>query len=157
MTPPGDPRARPTAAAAMGGGRPFVDATGASVPLGGPVRTVLAADEAVGALLLELGADVVGCAGALDGVASVGDTRAPDPTAVAALRPSVIVTGAAGGVHDLADPAVVGRLRSIAPVVAVDLARPTGAAADLRALLGPVQPPGHRSRGRHEDPPPGEG
>ena len=64
MNPP-DPRARVTAASAMGGGRPFVDATGTSVPLGGPIRTVLATDEAVGALLVELGADVVGCDGTL--------------------------------------------------------------------------------------------
>ncbi|MBW0103534.1 hypothetical protein [Pseudonocardia sp. KRD291] len=149
---PSDPRARVTAAAAMGGGRPFVDATGTSVPLGGPVRTVVATDESVGTLLVELGADVVGCAGTLDGVASVGGTRAPDPQAVAALRPSVIVTGAVGRTHDLADPAVVTALRKVAPVVAVDLGRPTSAAADLRALLGPVQPPGSRSPGRHENP-----
>lgn len=152
MNPP-DPRARVTAASAMGGGRPFVDATGTSVPLGGPVRTVLATDESVGALLVELGADVVGCAGPLDGVASVGETRSPDPQAVAALRPSVIVTGAVGRAHDLTDPAVVTALRKVAPVVAVDLGRRASATADLRALLGSVQPPGRRSQGRHESPP----
>lgn len=155
MTPPGDPRARPTAATAMGGGRPFVDATGSSVPLGGPIRTVLATDEAVGALLVNLGARVVGCAGALDGVPVAGETRAPDPASVAALRPDVIVTGAVGRAHDLADPAVVGQLRAIAPVVAVDLGRPAEVTADLRALLGPVVPPGRRSLGRHENPPAG--
>ncbi|RZT88314.1 hypothetical protein EV383_5253 [Pseudonocardia sediminis] len=151
MNPP-DPRARVTAASVMGGGRPFVDATGTSVPLGGPVRTVLATDESVGALLVELGANLVGCAGSLDGVASVGEARSPDPAAVAKLRPSVIVTGAVGRTHDLADPAVVTALRKVAPVVAVDLDSPASAAADLRALLGPVQPPGSRSLGRHEDP-----
>lgn len=151
MNPP-DPRGRVTAASAMGGGRPFVDATGTSVPLGGPVRTVLATDESVGALLVELGADVVGCAGPLDGVAAVGESRHPDPAAVSELRPSVIVTGAVGRAHDLADPAVLAALRRIAPVVAVDLDRRASAAADLRALLGPVQPPGRRSLGRHEDP-----
>lgn len=153
MNPPTDPRARVTAASAMGGGRPFVDATGISVPLGGPVRTVLATDESVGALLVELGADVVGCAGTLDGVASVGQTRSPDPQAVAALRPSVIVTGAVDRAHDLADPAVVPALRKVAPVVAVDLGHRASATADLRALIGPVAPPGSRSAGRHEDPP----
>lgn len=153
MNAPSDPRARVTAASAMGGGRPFVDTTGASVPLGGPVRTVLATDESVGALLIELGADVVGCAGSLDGVTAVGDSRRPDPAVVAELRPSVIVTGAVDRAHDLADPAVVTALRKVAPVVAVDLGKPTSAAADLRALLGPVQSPGRRSVGRHEDPP----
>lgn len=141
---------RVTAATAMGGGRPFVDATGASVPLGGPIRRVLATDESVGALLVELGVELVGCAGQLDGVESVGGQRAPDPAAVQALKPDVIVTGANGRAHDLADPRVLGRLRAIAPVVAVDLDRRTAAAADLRALLGSVQPPAHRSSGRHE-------
>ncbi|WP_139323960.1 MULTISPECIES: hypothetical protein [unclassified Pseudonocardia] len=142
---------RPTAGAAMGGGRAFVDATGTPVPLRGPVRQVVATDPEVGALLVELGATVVGCAGVLDGVDEVGTDRAPDPQAVATLRPDAIVTGLAGGAHDLADPALLGRLREVAPVVAVDLERRAATAADLRALLGTVQPPPHRSLGRHED------
>ncbi|MEJ8280290.1 hypothetical protein [Pseudonocardia spirodelae] len=142
---------RPTAGAAMGGGRAFVDATGTPVPLRGPVVRVVATDPGVGALLRELGADVVGCAGPLEGVDPVGDERAPDPDAVRALRPDAIVTGATGRRHDLADPALLGRLRDIAPTIAVDLGRRAASAADLRALLGTVQPPPHRSRGRHED------
>ena len=59
---------RPTAGAAMGGGRAFVDATGTPVPLRGPVVRVVATDPRVGELLLELGAQLVGCAGTLDGV-----------------------------------------------------------------------------------------
>jgi ABC-type Fe3+-hydroxamate transport system substrate-binding protein len=93
----------------------------------------------------------VGCAGALDGVDAVGDDRSPDPQAVRALRPDAIVTGTADGRYDLADPALLGRLRDIAPTVAVDLGRRAASAADLRALLGSVQPPPLRSRGRHED------
>ncbi|BBG04552.1 MULTISPECIES: hypothetical protein [Pseudonocardia] len=142
---------RPTAGAAMGGGRAFVDATGTPVPLRGPVQRVVATDPEVGALLVELGARVIGCAGPLDGAEPVGAERAPDPQAVAALRPDAIVTGLSDGRHDLADPAVLGRLRQAAPVVAVDLARRAATAADLRALLGAVNPPPHRSRGRHED------
>lgn len=141
---------RPTAAGAMGGGRAFVDATGTPVPLRGPVRRLVATDPGVGALLLELGAQVVGCAGELEGVDPVGDERRPGPDAVAAVRPDAIVTGLVDGRHDLADPALLGRLRQVAPVVAVDLGRRAATAADLRALLGPVQPPPHRSRGRHE-------
>ncbi|MBP2365890.1 hypothetical protein [Pseudonocardia parietis] len=141
---------RPTAAGAMGGGRAFVDATGTPVPLRGPVRQVVATDATVGALLLELGARLVGVAGTLDGVEQVGDERAPDPAAVAAVRPDVVVTGCADGGYDLADPRLLGRLREIAPVVAVDLGRRAETSADLRALLGAVQPPPLRSRGRHE-------
>lgn len=142
---------RPTAGSAMGGGRAFVDATGTPVPLRGPITQVVATDPDVGALLLELGARVVGCAGELDGVGPVGGDRAPDPGAVAEVRPDAIVTGVVdGGTHDLADPAVLPRLREVAPVVAVDLGRRAASAADLRALLGAVQPPPHRSRGRHE-------
>ena len=48
--------------------RTFVDATGASVPLLRTVRRVVAADDAVAALLLELGATVVGCAGTVEGI-----------------------------------------------------------------------------------------
>jgi len=134
----------------MGGGRAFVDATGTPVPLRGPVQRVVVTDPEVGALLVELGARVVGCAGPLEGVEPVGAERAPDPQAVSALRPDAIVTGLRDGRHDLVDPAVLGRLRRAAPVVAVDLARRAATAADLRALLGPVSPPPHRSRGRHE-------
>ncbi|MDQ4118770.1 MAG: hypothetical protein M3235_17670 [Actinomycetota bacterium] len=143
---------RPTAGAAMGGGRAFVDATGSPVPLRGPITTVVATDEEVGALLLELGAPLTGCAGTLDGVDAVGDPRAPDPDAVAAKRPDAIVTGLADGAHDVLDRGVLGRLRQIAPVIAVDPGRRAATSADLRALLGPVQPPPHRSRGRHDDP-----
>lgn len=143
---------RPTAGAAMGGGRAFVDATGSPVPLRGPITTVVATDEEVGALLIELGATVTGCAGALEGVDAVGDSRAPDPDAVAAKRPDAIITGLADGAHDIVDRAALGRLRQVAPVIAVDLGRRAATSADLRALLGPVQPPPHRSRGRHEDP-----
>lgn len=142
---------RPTAGAAMGGGRAFVDATGTPVPLREPVVRVVATDPRVGELLLELGAQLVGCAGTLDGVDPVGEDRSPDPEAVRALRPDAIVTGTAGGRYDLADPALLGRLRDIAPTVAVDLGRRAASAADLRALLGPVQPPPMRSRGRHEE------
>lgn len=143
---------RPTAGAAMGGGRAFVDATGSPVPLRGPISTVVATDPDVGALLLELGATVAGCAGELDGVDVVGDPRTPDPDRVAALRPDAIITGLADGAHDITDRGVLGRLRQTAPVIAVDLARRAATAADLRALLGPVQPPPHRSCGRHETP-----
>lgn len=143
---------RPTAGAAMGGGRAFVDATGSPVPLRGPITTVVAADEEVGALLLELGATVAGCAGALDGVDAVGESHAPDPDAVAAKRPDAIITGLADGAYDVVDRSVLGRLRQIAPVIAVDLGRRAATAADLRALLGPVHTPPHRSRGRHESP-----
>lgn len=141
---------RPTGGAAMGGGRAFVDATGTPVPLRGPVRHVVATDPDVGALLREIGAPVVGCAGSLEGVEQIGAERTPDPDAVAALRPDAVVTGFAGGRHDLVDPSVLGRLREIAPVIAVDVARRAASAADLRALLGPVQPPPLRSRGRHD-------
>ena len=117
-----------------GGGRIFVDATGTSVPMPPAVRSFVATDHLVGALLLELGAPLAGCAGALDGVETVGAPRAPDPNAVAALRPDVIVAGTVDGVHDLVEPRLVEALRRIAPVVAVDLAR--AAVPDLLALLG---------------------
>lgn len=81
---------------------------------------------------------MVGCAGVFDDVEVVGEPRAPDPGAVAALRPDVIVSGAVGGVHDLVDAGLVEVLRQVAPVVAVELGRQVVAAADLRALLGPV-------------------
>lgn len=134
--------ARPAAGNAMAGGRAFVDATGTPVPLRGIIRRVVATDPDVGAFLAELGAQPVGCAGSLDGAEAVGAERAPDPAAVAALRPDVIVTGTADGAHDLVRSGVVGALRQIAPVIAVDLGRRAAAAADLRALLGAVAPPG---------------
>ncbi len=126
--------------------RAFVDATGTPVVLPPAVRRLVATDEAVGALLLELGAALVGCAGSLDGVPSVGAPRAPDPRAVAALRPDVIVSAAAGRAPDLACPA--DGLRRVAPLVVVDLSRPAAAAADLRALVTPV------ARERLAPPPP---
>ena len=109
-----------------------------SVGLPPRIRRLVATDAAVGALLLDLGASVVGCAGALDGVEQVGAPRAPDPAAVAALRPDVIVTGAVDRAYDLTDPRLVEALWRVAPVVAVDMGRPAAARADLRALLGPV-------------------
>lgn len=114
------------------GRRAFIDATGTSVALPAAIRRVVATADDVGALLLGLGAPVVGCAGALDGVEPVGPPGRPDPAAVAALRPDVIVAGA----HDLTDVRLVEVLRRIAPVVAVDVSRPAVATADLRALLG---------------------
>ena len=116
--------------------RTFVDATGASVPLLRTVRRVVAADVAVATLLLEVGATVVGCAGGVEGVESVGPPRAPDPAAVAALRPDAIVVGAVNRVHDLVDARLVVALRRVALVIAVDLGRPEAATRDLRALLG---------------------
>jgi ABC-type Fe3+-hydroxamate transport system substrate-binding protein len=141
-----DPRRYPARTSALtglisnagGGRRAFVDATGASVALPAAIRRLVATDAAVGALLLDLDASLVGSAGALDGVAQVGAPRAPDPAAVAALRPDVIVAGAAGRAYDLTDPRLVDALRRVAPVVAVDMGRPTAARADLRALIGPV-------------------
>jgi prevent-host-death family protein len=125
---------------AMGGGRSFVDATGTPVPLRSPIRTVVATDPEVGALLVEIGATVIGCAGRLGEVPVIGDDRRPDAREVAALRPDGIITGTRDGRHDLDDPTVVDALRRTAPVIAVDLARAGGAVAraELRALLGPT-------------------
>ncbi|MBW0089656.1 ABC transporter substrate-binding protein [Pseudonocardia sp. KRD-184] len=138
-----NPREQPVRTAALtaiigaaGGRRAFVDATGTPVTLPPLVRRLVATDEVVGALLRELGAELVGCAGSLDGVETVGADRAPDPRAVAALEPHVIVAGAVDRVHDLADERLVGFLRKVAPVIAVDTGRPAVARADLRALLG---------------------
>jgi ABC-type Fe3+-hydroxamate transport system substrate-binding protein len=116
--------------------RTFVDATGTSVPLLRAVRRLVATDEELAALLIGLGAVVVGCAGAVDGIEPVGPPRAPDPAAVAALRPDAIIVGATDRVPDLADEQLVVALRRIAPVIAVDLARPAAAVRDMRALLG---------------------
>lgn len=141
---PENPRQQPARTAAltgligsMGGGRrAFIDATGSPVTLPPAIRRIVATDGEVGALLVGLGAPVVGCAGILDDVEPVGQPRAPDPVAVAALRPDVIVTGAVDRVHDLADERLVEALRQVAPIVAVDAGRPAAATADLRALLG---------------------
>ena len=119
-----------------GGRRAFVDATGTSVALPSALRRIVATADDVAALLLALDAPVVGCAGDLDGVERVGAAGAPDPESVAALRPDLIVAGAVERAHDLADPGLVDALRRIAPVVAVDMDRPTAARADLRAMLG---------------------
>lgn len=144
MAPPEDPRRKPGQTSAItalisdaaGMRRTFVDATGTSVPLLRAVRRMVATDEAVAVLLIEAGAVVVGCAGTVDGVERVGPPRAPEPEAVAALRPDAIVVGATDRLHDLVDVRLVVALRRIAPVIAVDLGRPAVAAADLRALLG---------------------
>ena len=157
MAPPEDPRRNAGRTSALTGlvsaaaslRRTFVDATGASVPLPPAVRHLVATDDEVAALLLGLGAVLVGCAGTLDGIKRVGPPRAPDPKAVAALRPDVIVVGAIDKVPDLVDERLVAALRRVAPVIAVELARPAAAAADMRALLGgtrdirqPPPPPG---------------
>jgi len=139
-----DPRNNPARTAALtgligsarGGRRAFVDATGTPVALPAVIRRMVATDDEVGALLLELGAPMVGCAGTFDDVDPVGPPRRPDLEAVAALRPDVIVTGVVDRVHDLADAALVEALRRVAPVVAVDAGRAAAATADLRALLG---------------------
>lgn len=141
-----DPRRRATPPAALaglvsaGGGmrRIYVDAVGMSVPMPASVRRLVATDDEVGALVLRLGGTLTGCAGALDGVESVGPARAPDPRAVAALKPDLILCGVADGVHDLVDERTVVALWRVAPIIAVDLGRPAVAEADLRALLGPA-------------------
>lgn len=158
-----DPRRHPGRTAVLtglvgntGGRRMFVDATGTAVPMPPAVRRLVATDERVGALLLELGAPVVGCAGALDGIEPVGESRGPDPAAVAALRPDVIVIGAVDRVHDLADADLAERLRRVAPVIAVDTGRPAHALADLRALLGSGGPPPRPvEQSSFDGPPPG--
>lgn len=116
--------------------RTFVDATGTSVPLLRVVRRLVVTHVEVTALLLELGAVVVGCAGAVDGIEQVGTHRAPDPAAVAALRPDAIIVGAHDRVPDLVDARLVVALWRIAPVIAVDLARPAATVQEMRALLG---------------------
>jgi ABC-type Fe3+-hydroxamate transport system substrate-binding protein len=148
MAPTGgeNPRRHPARTAALtnlvgvvgGGRRAFVDATDTAVALPAAIRRLVATGDDVGALLLGLGAPLVGCAGTLDDVELVGASRAPDPDAVAALRPDVIVAGAVDRAHDLADVRLVEALRRVAPVVAVDVGRPAAALSDLRALLGPV-------------------
>ena len=139
---PGHDRARNAVLGGLvgngGGRRAFIDATGAPVTLPAVIRRLVATDDGVGALLLGLGGPVTGCAGTVADVESVGPPRAPDPQAVAALRPDVIVTGAVDRVHDLVDARLVAALRKVAPVVAVDVGRPAVAVAELRALLGSV-------------------
>lgn len=142
MPPPEDPRRNAGRTCALTGlvseaaslRRTFVDATGTSVPLPPAVRRLVATDDDVAALLLGLGAVLVGCAGNLDGITPVGAPRAPDPAAVVALRPDVIVIGAVDRVPDLADVRLLAALRRVAPVVAVEPSRQAAAAADLRAL-----------------------
>lgn len=126
-----------------GGGmlRIFVDAVGMSVPIPASARRLVATDDELGAFVLSLGGTLVGCAGALDGVESVGPSRAPDPQAVAALRPDLILAGVVDGTHDLVEEGMVVTLWRVAPVIAVDLGRPAAATADLRALLGPAAAP----------------
>lgn len=121
--------------------RTYVDATGASVALPAAVRRVVATDDEVGALLVRLGAQLIGCAGALDGVERVGPPRAPDPKAVAALRPDVIVVGAVDRTHDLADTRLLAVLWRVAPVIAVEVGRPAAAVPDMRALIGRLDRP----------------
>jgi ABC-type Fe3+-hydroxamate transport system substrate-binding protein len=143
--PPDDPRRHPARTAVLAGlvgdgvgRRVFIDATGTGVALPPVVRRLVGADPLVVELLRAPGAPVV---------SPVGEPGHPDPAAVAAQRPDVIVVGAVDRVVRL-DPHVVAALRAVAPVVAVDVGRPAEAAADLRALLGsadyppPERPPG---------------
>jgi len=131
---------RPILAGLVGGGggmrRIFVDHVGISVPMPAAVRRLVATDDDVGALVLRLGGALVGCAGSLDGVESVGPARAPDPRAVAALKPDIILAGVADGTHDLVEERLAITLWQVAPIIAVDLGRPSMAEADLRALIG---------------------
>jgi ABC-type Fe2+-enterobactin transport system substrate-binding protein len=122
---------------AGGARRAYVDATGASVPLPPAIRRLVATDDEVGALLVSLGAPIVGSAGTLDDVVTVGASRSPDPRAVAALRPDLIVTGVVDRTHDVA-AGLVTALRQVSPVVAVEAGHGAKAVADLRALLGQV-------------------
>ena len=162
MPPPEDPRRNAGRTSALTGlvseagglRRTFVDATGASVPLPPAVRRLVATDDEVATLLLGLGAALVGCAGTVVGIDQVGPSRAPDPAAVAALRPDVIIAGAVDRVHDLVDGRLVGALSRIAPVIAVELARPAAAAADMRALLGGTRDMRHPSPNPGQEPPP---
>jgi ABC-type Fe3+-hydroxamate transport system substrate-binding protein len=119
-----------------GGRRAFVDATGNWVTMPPAIRRLVATDNEVSALLRSLGAPLIGCTGVDGGVVVVGMPRAPDPQAVAQLRPDLIVTGAVDRVHDLVNLALVDMLRRVAPVIAVETGRPAVAVADLRALLG---------------------
>jgi ABC-type Fe3+-hydroxamate transport system substrate-binding protein len=130
---------------AGGGRRAFVDATGTSVMPPPVIRRLVATDDEVGTLLLGMGAPIVGCAGALNDLEVVGAPRNPDPRAVAALRPDLIVTGAVERRHDLLDTRLLAALRNVAPVVAVDVGGPARAMADLRALLGPLVGGGRRA------------
>ena len=137
--PPDDPRRHPARTAVLAGlvgdgsgRRVFIDATGTGVALPPVVRRLVGADPRAVELLRALG------------VSPVGE---PDPAAVAAQRPDIIVVSAVDRVLQL-DDCVVAELRAVAPVVAVDAGRPSEAEADLRALLGsadyppPERPPG---------------
>lgn len=144
-----DPRRRSTPPAVLsglvsaGGGmrRIFVDAIGTSVPMPASVRRLVATDDQVGAFVLGLGGTLLGCAGDLDGVEPLGPARAPDPAAVAALKPDLIIVGAVDGGYDLAHEQAATALWRVAPLVAVDLRRAEAAEKDLRALLGPAAAP----------------
>lgn len=147
--PPDDPRRHPARTAVLaglvgdgGGRRVYIDATGTGVALPPVVRRLVGADPLVVELLRELG------------VAPVGGPGHPDPDAVAAQRPDVIVVGAVDRALQL-DDRVVAALRAVAPVVAVDVGRPAEAVADLRALLGSVDyPPPERPPGPQRVVPP---
>ena len=73
-------RASPASSARPGacGGRSWTRPA-RRVPLLRAVRRLVATDDAVAALLLGLGAAVVGCAGAVDGIEPVGPARRPGP------------------------------------------------------------------------------
>lgn len=145
--PPDDPRRHPARTAVLaglvgdgGGRRVFIDATGTGVALPPVVRRLVGADPRAVELLRALG------------VSSVDDH--PDPAAVAAQRPDIIVVGAVDRVLQL-DDRVVAALRAVAPVVAVDAGRPAEAEADLRALLGSADyPPPERPAGPQRVVPP---
>ena len=130
--PPDDPRRHPARTAVLAGlvgdgsgRRVFIDATGTGVALPPVVRRLVGADPRAVELLRALG------------VSPVGE---PDPAAVAAQRPDIIVVSAVDRVLQL-DDCVVAELRAVAPVVAVDAGRPAEAEADLRALLGSADYP----------------
>jgi ABC-type Fe3+-hydroxamate transport system substrate-binding protein len=130
--PPDDPRRHPARTAVLaglvgdgGGRRVFIDATGTGVALPPVVRRLVGADPRAVELLRALG------------VSPVGE---PDPAAVVAQRPDIIVVSAVDRVLQL-DDRVVAALRAVAPVVAVDAGRPSEAEADLRALLGSADYP----------------
>lgn len=133
--PPDDPRRHPARTAVLaglvgdgGGRRVFIDATGTGVALPPVVRRLVGADPGAVELLRALGVNLA------------GEPGHPDPAAVAAQRPHIIVVSAVDRVLQL-DDRVVAALRAVAPVVAVDAGRPSEAVADLRALLGSADYP----------------
>lgn len=136
------------------------------------VRRVVAAHPDVAAVLLAIGADLVGTcdAGQLDGcppdVADLGPAGRPDADAVAALRPDAVVTAVRGRAYVVGGHELMAALRRTAPVIGIDPARTQAAAADLRALVGAVSvqsptPPRPRPtvapRGARPVPPPSSG